>query len=268
MNLESQIRYLNLVKEKWEQKIGFEDRPMRTPAHNHGSVTDTFQISWGWMRLCALENIGMRKQQSLNEIRQRKVFSWSWRKSIYDCSGEDLDTSCKAVKKGVWILWLLSMKLKNDRCSSTLFFFLAVYLNELVNLPDFLSLENQCMCFHTNCSLLSCDCTLVGYSVLSFLWQMVVSFLQSIILNLTSYRVDISTGAGSAFKRCRKEKEKCSSLIRIQQFAWMSWLRFSFCGMTAVRGHLECGLSFVYLSLLLKHTTHCLTLLTFTVWSP
>lgn len=102
------------------------------------------------------------------------------------------------------------MKLKNDRCSSTLFFFLAVYLNELVNLSDFLSLENQCMCFHTNCSLLSCDCTLVGYSVLSFLWQMVVSFLQSIILNLTSSELTSLQGLGVLSKDVERKKKSAA----------------------------------------------------------
>jgi len=48
----------------------------------------------------------------------------------------------------------------------------------------------------------------------------------------------------------------------------MSWLRCSsFHGVTAVHGYLECGLSFTSLLPLLKCTTHCLTVLTSTLWS-
>ena len=48
-----------------------------------------------------------------------------------------------------------------------------------------------------------------------------------------------------------------------------SWLRHtSFCDETAVCGYLECGLSFTLLLPLLKRTTHHLTVLTSTVWSP
>ena len=59
-----------------------------------------------------------------------------------------------------------------------------------------------------------------------------------------------------------------SSLVIIRQFARMSWSRCpSFCGVTAVHGHPECGLSFTLLSPLLKRATHRLTVLTSTVWS-
>jgi len=46
-----------------------------------------------------------------------------------------------------------------------------------------------------------------------------------------------------------------SSLVIICQFLWMNWLRyFSFCGVTAARGHLERSLSFMSLFQLLKYT--------------
>ena len=60
-----------------------------------------------------------------------------------------------------------------------------------------------------------------------------------------------------------------NSLVVICQFLWISWSRcYSFCGMTAVQGHLECDLSFTSLSSLLKCTIHCLSVLSSTVWSP
>jgi hypothetical protein len=52
------------------------------------------------------------------------------------------------------------------------------------------------------------------------------------------------------------------------RFAWMSWSkRSTFRDVTALHGHLERGLSFTCLSPLLKRATHCLTVLTSTVWS-
>ena len=49
----------------------------------------------------------------------------------------------------------------------------------------------------------------------------------------------------------------------------MSWLKFSsFCGVMSVHDCLEHGVSFTSLSPLQKCTTHCLTVLTSTVWSP
>ena len=61
----------------------------------------------------------------------------------------------------------------------------------------------------------------------------------------------------------------CSSLVIIQQFMQMSRLRHSlFCGVTVAYYHPECGLSFTSLSVLLKHITRHLTVLTSTVLSP
>ena len=53
-----------------------------------------------------------------------------------------------------------------------------------------------------------------------------------------------------------------SSLVIIHQFTWMVWF-----GVTAVHSCLECGLLLTSLSPLLKCITHCLTVLTSTVWS-
>ena len=52
-------------------------------------------------------------------------------------------------------------------------------------------------------------------------------------------------------------------IITIGQFTWM---RFSFWVVSATQAHPECGLFFTLLLLLLKHTTHCLTVLTLTVY--
>ena len=55
----------------------------------------------------------------------------------------------------------------------------------------------------------------------------------------------------------------------INWFAWMSWSRCSpFHGVPAVHGHIEHGLYSAAVSVPLKHTTHSLTVLTATVWSP
>jgi len=60
-----------------------------------------------------------------------------------------------------------------------------------------------------------------------------------------------------------------SFLVVICRFGHMSWWRCSsFHGVTAVHGRPEHGLSFMSLSPLLKRATHCLTVLTSTVWSP
>ena len=59
-----------------------------------------------------------------------------------------------------------------------------------------------------------------------------------------------------------------SSLVVICWFTWMSWSRCSsFCGVTAVCGCPEHGLSFTSLLPMQKCTTLCLTVLTSTGWS-
>jgi len=55
----------------------------------------------------------------------------------------------------------------------------------------------------------------------------------------------------------------------ISWFTQMCWLRCSsFHDVTALYGHLYCGLSITWLLALLKCTTHCFTVFTSTVWSP
>jgi len=59
-----------------------------------------------------------------------------------------------------------------------------------------------------------------------------------------------------------------SSVLVIHWFAQMSWSRHSSSCETAVHGYMEWNLPSMSLSPLLKCTTHCLTVLTASVWSP
>jgi hypothetical protein len=56
----------------------------------------------------------------------------------------------------------------------------------------------------------------------------------------------------------------CNPLIRMDELIEA----LLFCGLTAVQGHPESGLSLTSLLPLLKHATHHLTVLTSTVWTP
>ena len=81
------------------------------------------------------------------------------------------------------------------------------------------------------------------------------------------HSTDFATIVSIAFKPIFSSLH--DSLVIIQWFTQMSSSRHSsFCGVTAVDSHLECGLSFMLLLPLLKCTTHCFTELTSSIWSP
>jgi hypothetical protein len=72
---------------------------------------------------------------------------------------------------------------------------------------------------------------------------------------------------GIQLSQCCDVAVRVDGLSRFQEIAGGS-RHSSFHELAAVLGRTECGLPLTSLSLLLKCNTHCLTVLTSTVWSP